>query len=126
MDGVVVVDKPAGITSHDVVDRVRKALNMRKVGHAGTLDPDATGVLIVGLGKATRFLSYAQAAPKRYTAEAQWGVETDTQDASGNVLAEKPPKVEAAEVEAALTHFVGDIEQIPRMVSAVMIDGERL
>ncbi len=126
MDGVVVVDKPAGMTSHDVVDRVRKALDMRKVGHAGTLDPDATGVLIVGLGRATRFLSYAQAAPKRYLAEAAWGIETDTQDASGDIVAKFDAEVDPVQVEAAIALYIGDIEQIPPMVSAVKVDGERL
>ena len=73
MDGLLIVDKPAGVTSHDVVDRVRRALGTRKVGHGGTLDPDATGVLVLGVGRATRFLSYAQASPKRYEARVKLG-----------------------------------------------------
>lgn len=126
MDGVLVVDKPAGITSHDVIDRVRRILGMRKVGHAGTLDPDATGILIVGLGRATRFLSYAQSAPKRYTAEARWGIVTDTQDSSGEVVARSSTRVDAIGVSAALQTFKGEIEQIPPMMSAVKVEGERL
>ena len=125
-DGVVAVDKPAGMTSHDVVDRVRKIFGTRKVGHAGTLDPAATGVLVVGIGRATRFLSYAQAAPKRYTAVARLGIVTTTHDATGKVVAENPVQVERGAFERVLTDFAGDIEQIPPMVSAVKVGGERL
>lgn len=127
MDGVVVVDKPSGMTSHDVVDVVRKRLDVRRVGHAGTLDPDATGVLVVGVGVATRFLSYAQAAPKRYRATARFGVTTNTQDASGDVVAETDASsVTRERVARALESFVGIIEQVPPMVSAVKVGGERL
>ena len=83
LDGAVVVDKPAGMTSHDVVDAVRKRLGTSKVGHSGTLDPDATGLLVLGIGKGTRFLSLSQARPKRYRAVARFGITTTTQDASG-------------------------------------------
>ena len=86
IDGVLVIDKPAGMTSHDVVDRIRKRFGTRRVGHAGTLDPDATGVLILGLGRATRFLSYAQASTKRYRTTAVFGVTTTTQDAAGEIV----------------------------------------
>jgi tRNA pseudouridine55 synthase len=126
VDGLLIVDKPAGITSHDVVDRVRRALGTRKVGHGGTLDPDATGVLVLGVGKATRFLSFAQASPKRYVAKVRLGVTTSTQDASGDVIEEREVDVGADEIEAALKRFVGPIQQIPPMVSAVRVGGERL
>ncbi|MFN2588589.1 MAG: tRNA pseudouridine(55) synthase TruB [Actinomycetota bacterium] len=125
-DGVLVIDKSAGMTSHDVVDAVRRALQTRKVGHAGTLDPDATGILLVGVGKATRFLSYAQAAPKRYVAGAQFGSSTTTQDASGEVVATAEPRFSEPELVAALARFTGEIEQVPPMVSAVKVGGERL
>jgi tRNA pseudouridine55 synthase len=126
MDGVLVVDKPAGMTSHDVVDVVRRRLGTRRVGHGGTLDPDATGVLVLGVGRATRFLSYAQQAPKRYRAEVLFGVTTTTQDAAGEVVARRRAGVTRAKVENALARFRGDIEQIPPMVSAVKVRGERL
>jgi tRNA pseudouridine55 synthase len=126
MDGLLIVDKPAGVTSHDVVDRVRRALGTRKVGHGGTLDPDATGVLVLGVGKATRFLSYAQASPKRYVAKVRLGITTSTQDASGEVIEEREVDVGADEIAAALKRFVGPIQQIPPMVSAVRVGGERL
>jgi tRNA pseudouridine55 synthase len=126
MDGVLVIDKPAGVTSHDVVDTVRRALQTKKVGHAGTLDPDATGVLLIGVGRATRFLSYAQAAPKRYTAVAHFGAITSTQDASGDILEKRPADIDRDSVAAALEKMRGEIEQVPPMVSAVKVGGERL
>jgi tRNA pseudouridine55 synthase len=125
-DGVVVVDKPAGMTSHDVVDRVRKIFNEKRVGHAGTLDPDATGVLVVGLGRATRLLSYAQGAAKTYRAVAVLGITTTTLDASGDVLDRQPVDVGRETVETVVASFVGEIEQLPPMVSAVKVGGERL
>jgi tRNA pseudouridine55 synthase len=125
-DGVLVIDKPAGMTSHDVVDVIRKRFKTKKVGHAGTLDPDATGLLLVGVGKATRFLAYAQNAPKRYVATARFGTTTSTQDASGEVLATTACTFSKDELLRSLEKFTGDIEQIPPMVSAVKIDGERL
>ena len=125
-DGVLVVDKPAGMTSHDVVDEVRRRLHERRVGHAGTLDPDATGILILGIGKATRFLSYAQASHKRYLAVARFGSTTSTQDAAGELLEVKPADVTHKDVEGALPAFTGTLQQIPPMVSAVKVGGERL
>lgn len=125
-EGVLVIDKPRGMTSHDVVDRVRAIFETTKVGHAGTLDPDATGVLLVGIGRATRFLSYAQGAPKRYRAIATFGATTTTQDASGEVLDEKPVTFDRTELEKIASTFEGDIEQIPPMVSAVRVRGQRL
>lgn len=126
MDGVLVVDKPSGMTSHDVVDRVRKALKTKKVGHGGTLDPDATGVLVLGVGKATRFLSYAQSAPKRYLAGIRFGVTTSTLDASGEVTERRDVDIDRQALDAALDRFRGEIEQVPPMVSAVKIGGEKL
>jgi tRNA pseudouridine55 synthase len=126
VDGVLVVDKPSGMTSHDVVDEVRRVLGTRKVGHGGTLDPDATGVLVVGIGKATRLLSYAQAVPKRYLATVRFGITTTTQDASGEVLERREAVVTPEAVTVELRMFVGEIEQVPPMVSAVKIGGERL
>jgi len=126
IDGVLVVDKPAGMTSHDVVDRIRKSLGTRRVGHAGTLDPDATGVLILGVGRATRFLSYAQSSPKRYLTTAVFGVTTTTQDASGEVIERRPVDISEDDVRAAAAKHTGELDQIPPMVSAVRVGGERL
>lgn len=114
------------MTSHDVVDSVRRKLKTRKVGHAGTLDPDATGILLLGVGKATRFLAYAQAAPKRYVAGAQFGSSTTTHDASGEVVARGTPELTEEELLEALRALTGEIDQVPPMVSAVKIGGERL
>lgn len=125
-EGLLVIDKPAGMTSHDVVDRVRAIFDTTKVGHAGTLDPDATGVLLIGIGRATRFLSYAQAASKRYRAVAAFGTTTTTQDASGDVIDERPVTFDRVELEKIVADFEGDIEQVPPMVSAVRIGGQRL
>lgn len=125
-NGIVVIDKPAGMTSHDVVDQVRRVFGTRKVGHAGTLDPDATGILVLGLGHATRLLSFAQEGRKRYMAVASFGTTTSTQDASGEVIEERPVHIDEPAVRAAATSFVGEIQQIPPMVSAVKVGGERL
>jgi tRNA pseudouridine55 synthase len=125
-DGLVVVDKPAAHTSHDVVARMRKLYGQRRVGHAGTLDPDATGVLLVGLGRATRLMRYLQDTGKSYRARVVFGVATDTLDASGAVLERAEMRLEQAQVERAARAFVGDIEQVPPMVSAIKIDGRKL
>lgn len=122
----VVIDKPAGMTSHDVVDRLRRALGTRKVGHAGTLDPDATGVLVLGVGTGTKLLQFVTGADKTYEAEVVFGVETDTLDASGAVVATHDMTVTPEDVAAAAADLTGDIEQIPPMVSAIKIDGKRL
>jgi tRNA pseudouridine55 synthase len=126
VDGVLVIDKPAGITSHDVVAEVRRRLGTKKVGHGGTLDPDATGVLVIGIGRATRFLSYSQRALKRYSAVAAFGTTTTTQDASGPVIERRPADIARDDVEKVAKEFVGTIDQIPPMVSAVKVGGERL
>ena len=122
----MVVDKPVGWTSHDVVARCRKMFGQKRVGHAGTLDPDATGVLLVGLGRVTRLLRYLTALGKSYTGEVVLGVETSTLDAAGDVTATHEMHVTPAQVAAAAERFVGDIEQVPPMVSAIKIDGKRL
>ncbi len=124
--GIAVVDKAAGMTSHDVVARARKVLGERRVGHSGTLDPDATGILLLGVGPATRLLRFLTELPKTYTAEIVLGTETSTLDASGDVVATHEMAVTADEVEEAAAGFVGEIDQVPPMVSAVRMDGRRL
>ena len=126
-DGVAVIDKPADWTSHDVVARARKVLGTRKVGHSGTLDPDATGVLILGVGRATRLLRFLTVLPKVYETEIVLGVETDTLDASGKVTAHYDMSaVTESEVRAAAGALTGAIMQVPPMVSAVKVGGRRL
>jgi tRNA pseudouridine55 synthase len=123
----VAVDKPAGCTSHDVVGRCRRIFGQKKVGHAGTLDPDATGILLVGLGRATRLLRFLAPLPKSYVAEVVLGVATSTLDDSGEVVATYDMAgVGLEDVQRAAAGFVGDIEQVPPMVSAVSIGGRRL
>jgi tRNA pseudouridine55 synthase len=125
-DGLVVVDKPGGLTSHDVVGRLRKIYGQRRVGHAGTLDPDATGVLLVGLGRATRLLRYLSESGKAYRGRIVFGVATSTLDAAGEILDQRPMALTRTEVEDAIPQFVGDIHQLPPMVSAVKVGGRRL
>jgi len=124
--GVIVVDKPAGWTSHDVVAKIRKIYRQRRVGHAGTLDPDATGVLLVGLGRATRLLRFLQDTGKGYRATIVFGVSTTTLDASGEVVDRRPMPIDQADIEAIVPAFLGEIEQLPPMVSAVKVGGRRL
>jgi tRNA pseudouridine55 synthase len=127
VDGVLVCDKPAGPTSHDLVARVRRLAGQRRVGHAGTLDPPATGVLVVALGRATRLLPYLPLEPKRYTATVRFGAATDTLDASGRPTATAPAeRLDEAALRQALARFVGPQLQVPPMVSAVKVGGERL
>jgi tRNA pseudouridine55 synthase len=125
-DGFAVVDKQAGWTSHDVVARTRKVLGERKVGHAGTLDPDATGVLLLGVGRATRLLRFLTALSKTYTAEVVFGRETSTLDASGATTAIHEMQVDLGQVVAAAATLTGPIMQVPPMVSALKVDGRRL
>lgn len=127
MDGVLNVNKPSGPTSHDVVARIRHAAGVKRVGHAGTLDPLATGVLIVCLGNATRIVEYLRDWRKKYRATAVLGVETDTEDATGAVTRESDASEVTREmIEEAKPRFVGTIMQIPPMVSAVHHEGRRL
>jgi tRNA pseudouridine55 synthase len=125
-DGLVVVDKPAGYTSHDVVGRLRRIYGQRRIGHAGTLDPDATGVLVVALGRATRLLRFVQDSGKTYEGVIAFGVATDTLDAAGVVLERRAMPVSRADVEAAMRRFRGNIEQVPPMVSAIKMGGRKL
>ncbi|HEY3015394.1 MAG TPA: tRNA pseudouridine(55) synthase TruB [Nocardioides sp.] len=124
--GIVVVDKAGGMTSHDVVSRVRRLAGTRKVGHAGTLDPMATGVLVLGVNRATRLLGHLMLTEKAYDATIRLGVATTTDDAEGEVVSTVPADgLDRAAVEAALRAFVGDIEQVPTAVSAIKVDGKR-
>jgi tRNA pseudouridine55 synthase len=124
--GLVVVDKPGGMTSHDVVSRVRRLAGTRKVGHAGTLDPMATGVLVVAIDRATRLLGHLALTDKRYDATIRLGASTTTDDAEGEVLETRSTTgLTEAAVRAALAGFVGEIDQVPSSVSAVKVAGKR-
>ncbi|HEX6300721.1 MAG TPA: tRNA pseudouridine(55) synthase TruB [Acidimicrobiia bacterium] len=125
-EGFLVVDKPHGITSNQVVGKVKKATGVKKVGHAGTLDPMATGVLVLAIGKVTRLIRYIQDQAKEYVATALFGVATDTLDADGAVLSRERMDFEERDIEAIAPRFVGTISQIPPMVSALKRDGKRL
>jgi len=124
--GLLIIDKPAGWTSHDVVAKVRRLLHQRRVGHAGTLDPMATGVLTVFAGRATRAVSLVVEGEKEYLAGLRLGVVTDTQDTTGTVLDRRPVDVTRADVEQVLSRFRGEQEQIPPMYSALKRDGKKL
>jgi tRNA pseudouridine55 synthase len=127
IDGLLVVDKPVGMTSHDVVGKCRRIVGQRRVGHAGTLDPGATGVLLVGLGRATRLMRYIAELKKSYVGEVVLGRTTTTLDNEGDTVAVfDMSKVELVDVQIAAQKFVGDILQIPPMVSAVKVGGQRL
>lgn len=125
-DGLLLVDKPQGATSHDVVDVVRRALRTRRVGHAGTLDPMATGLLLVGVGRATRLLRFFGDLPKTYEGTARLGVETDTLDADGNVVRTTHVDVERGDLERAFAALVGESMQRPPAYSAVKVGGRKL
>jgi tRNA pseudouridine55 synthase len=127
IDGLVVVDKPAGMTSHDVVGACRRLFGQKRVGHAGTLDPDATGVLVIGLGRATRLLQFLSGLPKSYEAEVVLGVATTTLDSSGEVTGRwDQSHVTLEDARGAAAVLTGSISQIPPMVSAVKVGGRRL
>lgn len=124
--GLVVVDKPAGMTSHDVVSRIRRLAGTRKVGHAGTLDPMATGVLLVGVNRATRLLGHLMLTRKSYDATVRLGVSTSTDDAEGEVLETTSAEgVTEERIRVTLAGFVGDIDQVPSSVSAIKVGGQR-
>ncbi|MGK2876142.1 MAG: tRNA pseudouridine(55) synthase TruB [Nocardioides sp.] len=124
--GLVIVDKPAGMTSHDVVSQVRRLAGTRKVGHAGTLDPMATGVLVVGVEKATRLLGHLMLTEKRYDATVRLGESTLTDDADGETVATADTSsLSQAQIREVFSRFVGAIEQVPTAVSAIKIDGKR-
>jgi tRNA pseudouridine55 synthase len=123
-DGLLLVDKPAGMTSHDVVDRARRALRTKRVGHAGTLDPFATGLLVLLVGRATRLLPYVDGEPKVYDATIRFGAETNTDDLTGEVTRTAPPPAHDA-VERALGTLTGEIDQLPPAFSAKQVGGQR-
>ncbi len=123
--GLVVVDKPGGMTSHDVVARVRRLAGTRKVGHAGTLDPMATGVLVLGTNRATRLLGHLMLTEKSYAATMRLGVTTTTDDAEGDVVETTDVEVSADRVREVLSGFVGELDQVPSAVSAIKVDGRR-
>ena len=125
ISGWLVVDKPAGMTSTAVVSKVRWALDARKAGHAGTLDPDATGVLAIALGEATKTVPYITDAMKAYEFTIRLGQATNTDDAEGEVIAESDVRPGEEAIKQALGQFIGDIDQVPPQFSAVKIDGER-
>ena len=126
MNGILLVNKPRGWTSMDVCAKLRSAFHEKRVGHSGTLDPMATGLLVVFLGRATRAVSFAEADSKTYVASLRLGIETDTQDVTGTVLRETEPNVTREQLEAVLTRFRGEIEQIPPMYSALKVHGQKL
>jgi tRNA pseudouridine55 synthase len=127
--GILLVDKPQGITSHDAVSRTRKRAGTRKVGHAGTLDPMATGLLVLGINSSTRLLTYLVGLDKEYFATIRLGAATSTDDAEGEVTATAPPgavaAIDAAAIAAALEPLTGEISQVPSSVSAIKVDGKR-
>ena len=126
MDGILAVRKEKGYTSHDVVAKLRGILHMKKIGHTGTLDPEAEGVLPIVLGKATRLVELLTEKQKTYEAVLHLGITTDTQDMTGTILAEKPVTVSGEEILAAAESFVGEQQQIPPMYSALKVDGKKL
>lgn len=125
-NGIIIIDKPSGWTSMDVCAKLRGILHTKKVGHAGTLDPMATGVLPVFVGQATRAVSFAESGQKEYVAGLKLGLVTNTQDTSGETLGTHPASVTRTELEAVLPRFTGEIEQIPPMYSAIKIGGKKL
>lgn len=125
-NGIVIIDKPAGWTSMDVCAKLRGILKTKKIGHAGTLDPMATGVLPVFVGQATRAVSFAEGGEKEYVAGLRLGLTTNTQDTEGQTLTQSPVTVGREELEAVLPRFTGEISQIPPMFSAIKINGQKL
>jgi tRNA pseudouridine55 synthase len=125
ISGVLVVDKPIGLTSHDVVQIVRKGTNIRRAGHTGTLDPRASGVLVILIGPAVRLSEYVSASDKRYQAVVRLGQSTDTYDADGRVVSTSPVNITEEQFETSLRGFVGEIEQVPPPYSAVKVKGKK-
>ena len=128
VDGVIVINKPRGVTSFDVVAKVRRAIGQKKVGHAGTLDPDVSGVLVVALGKATKLIDELQSRPKRYVGDITLGFATETEDLSGEIISEKAITVPYSDqqIDEAIQSLNGSIQQVPPMYSAVKVAGKRL
>lgn len=127
MFGILLIDKPLEFSSHDVVAVLRRKLNTRRIGHAGTLDPLATGLLVIAVGPATRFLQYLDLEPKVYQARIQFGIETDTYDGEGEAIEEKPVPFDLeARIADEIKNFLGTIQQLPPMYSAVKVKGKPL
>ena len=126
MDGIIIIDKPKGFTSFDVVAKLRGMLHQKKIGHTGTLDPDATGVLPVLLGKATKLSDMLTAQSKTYEATLRLGVKTDTLDMSGEVISKRPVTADESEVRTVIKSFIKTYEQMPPMYSAIKVDGKKL
>ena len=126
MNGIVIVDKPQDWTSQDVTARLRRVFGTRRIGHGGTLDPMATGVLPVFVGRATRGVEFFEHAEKTYEATLRLGIATDTEDITGTVLEERPVEVSREQFEKALESFRGDILQVPPMYSAIKVNGQKL
>ncbi len=126
MNGIILIDKPQDWTSHDVVGKLRRLLREKRIGHSGTLDPMATGLLVVFVGRATRAVEFAESDEKQYIAGLRLGMETDTQDITGTVLCEKEQNVTEEELRAVLPRFMGEINQIPPMYSALKVNGQKL
>ena len=126
MNGIVLVDKPQGWTSHDVVAKLRGVYGLKRIGHSGTLDPMATGLLVVFLGRATKAVEYSEAAEKEYIAHLRLGIETDTQDTTGAVLKTTGQIPDRTALEAVLPRFRGEISQLPPMYSAIKVNGKKL
>ncbi|NNN19239.1 MAG: tRNA pseudouridine(55) synthase TruB [Acidimicrobiaceae bacterium] len=125
--GLVLVDKPAGMTSHDVVARLRRIYGQKRIGHAGTLDPGATGLLVIAIGNITRLLDYFQAKTKRYVGDVVFGIETDSYDSDGTVVARSPVEsLDLPRLDEAVSRLQGDISQLPPIVSALKLNGKRL
>ena len=125
ISGVLVVDKPIGMTSHDVVQAIRRGTNIRRAGHTGTLDPRASGVLVVLLGPAVRLSEYVSASDKRYQAVVRLGSSTDTYDSEGKTMTTSEIEISEEQFEEALQNFVGEIEQTPPPYSAVKVKGKK-
>ena len=126
MNGIILIDKPQGWTSHDVVGKLRGILHERRIGHSGTLDPLATGLLVVFVGRATRAVEFAEADKKEYIAGLRLGISTDTQDITGRIINEGTDLPDEMELRKALERFKGELEQIPPMYSAVKVGGKKL
>ena len=126
MNGILLVDKPTDWTSSDVVAKLRGLLHERRIGHSGTLDPMATGLLVLFVGRATRAVEFAESQEKRYLASLRLGLATDTQDITGNRISGEPREISEAELERTLALFRGDIQQIPPMYSAIKVGGKKL
>ena len=124
--GILLLDKPQGITSNDALQKVKRLYNANKAGHTGALDPLATGMLPICLGEATKFSQYLLDSDKRYRVIAKLGQRTDTSDSDGEVIQERPVQVTAEQLDEALTHFRGDLQQIPSMYSALKYEGKPL